>query len=264
MTTAKVKLSVFTKPWKTASIDELGEKVSGWGFDGIEFPIRDGFQVEPHEADKKLPLLVKQLGEYGLSVFSIASSTEERIFAACAESGVPMIRVMPRVSMEEGYLASVKRERAFLESLLPLCERYGVKIGVQQHCGDFIIDATGISQLLDGLDAGHIQAIWDAAHDGLTGRHPEHGLEIVWSQLGMVNFKNAFYRRTNGPEASVAEWETYFTTGTQGLASWSRIAAYLKKRGYDGVITLSAEYDDEERVDEYTATDVAYMKSLFA
>lgn len=262
MTETKVKFSVFTKPWRTLSIDELGQKIAGWGLDGIEFPLRPGYQVEPQAADKELPQLVKRLGEYGVKVFSVASSTEERIFAACAEAGVPMIRVMPKIEKEEGYWASFRKERANLESLLPLCEKYGVKIGVQQHCGDYITDTTGMFQLLDGLDSRYIRAILDAAHEGLTGRDPEYSLQIIWNQLGMVNFKNAYYRRTTGPEAK-AEWEVYWTTGPHGLSDWTKLAEGLKQRNYDGVITLSAEYTDEERVDEYTAFDAAYMKSLF-
>lgn len=41
-----MKYSVFTKPWKNLTVEELCEKVSGWGFDGIEFPLREGYQVE--------------------------------------------------------------------------------------------------------------------------------------------------------------------------------------------------------------------------
>ena len=43
----KVLFSVFTKPWRTLPLARLGEMVSGLGFDGIEFPLRPGYQVEP-------------------------------------------------------------------------------------------------------------------------------------------------------------------------------------------------------------------------
>ena len=44
------RYSVFTKPWKDISSDRFCELVSGMGFDGIEFPLRDGYQVTPANA----------------------------------------------------------------------------------------------------------------------------------------------------------------------------------------------------------------------
>ena len=44
---AKIKYSVFTKPWKELTVPELGKLVHELGFDGIEFPVRPGYQVEP-------------------------------------------------------------------------------------------------------------------------------------------------------------------------------------------------------------------------
>jgi len=79
----------------------------------------------------------------------------------------------------------------------------------------------------------------------------------------MVNLKNAFWLRTNGPEADCAEWKYYFTSGKQGLASWPRIIRYLKKRGYQGVICLTAEYSAHDQVDRLIAEDIAYVKKLF-
>lgn len=263
MTHPAVKLSVFTKPWKSQSIAEIGEKLAGLGFDGIEFPLRDGYQVEPKRAEQQLPKLARELAGFGLSVFSVASSTDEPIFAACAEASVPMIRIMANMALEEGYMASEQRERKYLDSLLPLCEKYDVQVGVQQHYGTSVIDAMGLLHLLEGLDSRYIKAVWDSAHDGLTGRAPEHGLDIVWSHLGMVNLKNAFYQRSNGPEAGQAEWKRYFTLGRHGMASWPRVAAYLQQRNYNGVVTMTAEYTDEHNVDEYIALDIAYVKSLF-
>jgi len=263
MSNSNIKLSVFTKPWKTETIAEIGEKISRLGFDGIEFPLRDGYQADPARADKELPRVAGELAKYNLSIFSVASTPDERVFEACAAASIPMIRIMANISHDIGYTASEAKERKYLHSLVPLCEKYKVKIGVQQHYGGSVISAMGLLHLLEGVESDYITAVWDSAHDGLTGQAPEHGLDIVWSRLGMVNLKNAFYQRTNGPEAAQAEWERHFTLGRHGMASWPRVAAYLKKRGYNGVVTMTAEYTDEDKVDEYLALDVAQVKSLF-
>lgn len=69
------KYSVFTKPWKDVPVDELIRIVTGMGYNSIEFPLRDGSQVCPAEAEEKLPKLVKQLGDAGIVIDDVASST---------------------------------------------------------------------------------------------------------------------------------------------------------------------------------------------
>jgi sugar phosphate isomerase/epimerase len=263
MASKGVQFSVFTKPWKTISVAELGKMVSGWGFDGVEFPLRDGYQVEPKDAEKRLPQLVKQLAEHNLKVFSVASTTDENIFAACAEAGVPIIRIMTRIE-KDGYRASVERMQRQLEQVVPLCEKYGVKVGIQQHYGNCVIDSSGLMQLVGKFDPRHIGGIWDAAHDALAGQQPEYGLDILTSHLCMANLKNAYYYRSNGPEAQVAEWKRYFTSGRNGLANWGRAAKFLQQQNYNGVVCLTAEYTAEHEVERLIAEDIVYAKSLFA
>jgi sugar phosphate isomerase/epimerase len=263
MTAKSISFSVFTKPWKTKSVWELGSFVSGMGFEGLEFPLRDGYQLEPDNADQ-LPQLVKQFADHGLQIFSVASDPNERVFAGCAEAGIPMIRIMPAIKHEHGYLASEKMAREQIDKLLPLCVKYGVKVGCQQHYGNNVVDSMGLLHLLEAYNSDHVGAIWDTAHDALAGQQPEFGLDIVWSHLCMVNFKNAYYKLLSGPEAESAAWKRYFTSGRHGLASWPRTSEYLKKRNYSGVICLSAEYSNEADVDRLIKEDIAYAKSLFA
>lgn len=258
----KYQYSIFTKPWKSLPLDELGKFVQSLGCDGIEFPLRKGFQVEPDNAITDLPKLVKKMNEYGLCVFSVAASTEEKIFAACQVAGVSIIRIMVPIDPQKGYMASEKEMKQELDKVVKLCEKYEVKVGIQHHYGTFISNSMETRHLIESYDPKYISAIWDAAHSGLAGEEPEFGLDILWSHLCMVNLKTAYYRQINGPEAKEALWERYFTTGRHGMSSWSRIAEYLKKRDYSGIICLPAEYTDEQNVGKYIEEDVKYVKSL--
>ena len=258
-----MKLAVFTKPWPQDSVPELARRVAALGFDSAEVPVRPGFQVEMASAERKLPELVSVFADHGLSVASVASELDERSFAACAGAGVGVIRIMAPIARGE-YLRSEEELRGRLVRAAPLCERYGVKIGVQQHYGDHVCDAAGLRLLLDGVDQRWAGVIWDAAHDALAGLEPENGLDLVWDRLLMVNLKNAYYERTNGPEASHAEWARHFTTGRHGLASWPRVLAELERRNYSGTVCLTAEYHDEGDVERLCKEDVEYVKSLVA
>lgn len=256
------EFAVFTKPWAMESIPALAGLVAKMGFGAAEVPVRPGFQVTPENVGRVLPELVSVFRDHGLRVASIASSLEESIFAACATADVSLIRIMGSVS-RGAYLQSEATLRARLRDVVPLCEEYGVCIGVQEHYGDNVSDAFGLRALLQDLDEHWIWAIWDAAHDALAGIPPETGLEIVWDRLAMVNLKNAYYERVNGPEADTAEWKRHFTSGRHGLASWPRIALELRRRNYSGTVCLTAEYQEHADVARLCTEDLWYAKELF-
>ena len=258
-----ITYSVFTKPWKTMSIEQLGELVSGLGFDGIELPVRPGFQVEPETVIRDLPKAARQLAERGVKICSVAGPADEKTIVACAEAGVPVIRTMARLDPAEGYVAGEARFRKEYDALVPLLDTHGVTLGVQNHCDWFVANALGLRALLRGYDPKHVAAVWDAAHEALNGSLPELAIDVIWPHLCMVNLKNAVWKRTNGPEAEAAEWRHYWTSGQHGLASWSRVVQELKRREYSGVVCLTAEYSDESAVERLIAGDIGFARSLF-
>lgn len=261
MSESRFLYSVFTKPWKMPA-PELGKFVHELGFDGIELPVRPGFQVEPENVARDLPKVARQLADNGVKIYSVAGPTDEATIAACGELEIPVIRVMISIR-NESYLAKVAQTQKEYDELIPLLEKHGVTIGVQNHCDNCVSNAMGLRHVVEKYDPEHIAAVWDAAHNALNGEPPELAIDIVWSHLCMVNLKNAFRRRRNGPEAEYAQWGVYWTSGRQGLASWPRVADELKKRNWRGVLCLTAEYSDHDSVDRLIAGDIAFAKSLF-
>jgi sugar phosphate isomerase/epimerase len=255
-----IAFSVFTKPWKLP-IEELVRHVSQLGFAGIELPVRPGFQVRPEHVARDLPIAARQLSEQGVQIFSVAGPTDEPMIATCGELGIPIIRIMAPIG-DDGYLATEARLQRELEALIPLLDKYGVTIGIQNHFGRYVCNASGLRHLVERFESRHVGIVWDCSHNALQGEDPELALDIVWSHLLMVNLKNAYWRRTSSPEAD-ARWDVYWTTGRQGLASWPRVVAELKRRQYQGVVCLTAEYSDEAAVNRFIAEDIAYAKELF-
>jgi sugar phosphate isomerase/epimerase len=228
--------SVFTKPWMELPGDELGRLVARLGFAGAEVPVRDAAYVTPARAEAELPKFTAQLRGEGIEPISVASDLSERVFAACAEAGVPMIRIMAELG-PDGYAASVRRNRVMLEQAAVLAERYDVQVGVQPHHGRFVSSTLGVLQLLDGLP-DTFKLLWDAAHDALAGDHPAVTLELGAERLGIVNLKNVQYVRTNGA------WKPYFVQAEDGLSDWSAVFAALQKLKYTGPICLTGQYSD--------------------
>ena len=263
MAESRKSFAVFSKPWKEMSVAELGEHLRTLGFDGVEFPVRPGYQVEPENVSDGLPKLATELAEYGVRIESVAGPTDEKTMAACAEAGVPIIRICVSIG-DEGYMATEAKLQKEYDALVPILDKHGVKLGIQNHCGRCVTDAMGVRHLIEKYDPKHFGVVWDAGHSGLCGEEPELGLDIAWSHLCMVNLKNALWRRSTGPEAENVEWRSYWTTGRHGLASWPRAVAELKRRNYDGPICLTAEYSDHDSVDRLIAEDIAFVKELFA
>ena len=228
--------SVFTKPWAGLPGDELGRLVAGLGFAGAEIPVRDTAYVTPATAETELSKFTAQLRAEGIEPISVAGDLSERVFAACAEAGVPMIRIMAELGTD-GYAASVRRNRVLLEQAAVLTERYDVQVGVQPHHGRFVASTLGVLQLLDGLPE-QFKLVWDAAHDALAGDHPAVTLELGAGRLGIVNLKNVQYVRSDGA------WKPYFVQADEGLSDWSAVFAALRKVKYSGPICLTGQYSD--------------------
>ena len=257
-----VSFSVFTKPWPHKSIDELGEFVAGLGFDGIELPVRPGYPVEPEDAGAELPRAAAKLEDLGVRITSVAGDADEAMIAACAEAGVPAIRICVEIG-EPDYCAGVARARRELEALVPVLDRNGVRLGVQNHSGPFVSHAVGLRQLLEPFEPRHVAAVWCPAHNALGGEFPDVAAGVLWPHLFQVKLKNAFWRRKTGPEAEDVLWRPHWTTGRQGLASWPWVAEELRKRRFEGVVCLDAEYDDHGSVDRLVAEDLSFARSLF-
>lgn len=257
-----IQFSVFTKPWKTTPVPELGRMVHRLGFDGVEFPVRPGFQVEAATIARDLPIAQQQLHDCGVGIFSVSTTPTPEAIRTCGKLGIPVIRVMVEIG-PEGYMATERRVQKEYQALLPVLRDAGVVLGVQNHNGNFIANAMGLRHLLEPFDPKVIAAVWDVAHNAVNGEALDLGLDIVWPHLTMVNFKNAFWRRTNGPEAETAAWDVFWTTGRHGQASWPQVATLLKQRGYAGVVCLPAEYTDEAAVDRLIAEDIVFAKTLF-
>ena len=259
--------AVFVKPWKNLALPELGRLVHDIGFDAVELPVRPGFACRPESIEIDLPEAVRILADCGVSVLNITADLaldDERLYVACAEAGVDLNRVMFRRG-ERNYWAAEDEARRQLDTAQPLCEQYHVRIGVQNHAGNFVPpNALGLYALLKDCDTRYVGAIWDAAHEALEGMEPEPALDVMDGFLYIVNLKNGYWMRSSGPEAERAEWKYYWTSGKQGRADWPRVVAKLKRMGYDGPICLTAEYSDPTAVDRLIAEDFAYAQSLFA
>ena len=257
-----ITFSMFTKHWNNHSIPELGDLAKRLGFDGIELPVRPNYPVTPENVETNLLTASKQLADQGINITSVAGPTNEGTIAACAEAGIPVIRTSVAIT-DIGYLASVEKAKQEFDEMVPLLEKHNVAVGIQNHCDQWVCNAMGLRDIVAPHNPKQIGVVWCAAHNALNGEDPDMAIDIIWSHLSQVKFKNAFWDRQVGPEAEDVRWRPFWTTGRQGLASWTWVAEELTKRGYNGVVCLDAEYNDEQSTERLIADDLAFAKTLF-
>ena len=271
--------SVFTKPWKNLSLDELGALVSNMGFDAVEYPLRDGYQVQPADGVEGIKKLTKTLAKSNVKVTSLASGIDvqttdgkgeaagvnETVFAGCGETGIPIIRICQSLNRDLGYHENMDALHRKYDAILPYCKKYNVTLGIQMHQGSAEINGSWDSYMfLKDYDPKYIAAVWDAGHAGLAGESPRYGLDCLWDHLCMVNFKAAYWQRRNPAAlAEEAQWGACWVPARNGMGSWKEAVEYLKKRGYRGTVCLPAEYSDEPNVEKYIREDIKYIKGLF-
>jgi sugar phosphate isomerase/epimerase len=266
-----IELGVFTKPW-TDDIERVAERMVKLGVNAIELPIRPGYQVTPENVATALPKAVRALESYGLTICSAAAPLDDVIVSACGDNGVTLIRTMVSVDLEKArYAATIAQHRARWDALIPLLDKTGVRIGVQNHSGNAVGSAIGLYHVMERYDPRHVCAILDMAHCGVAGEPVELSVDLLWERMpGLVNFKNAYRERVNGPEDSEAVFRTHWTTGRHGAYSWSGLVAELRRRDFKGTFVLPAEYFDPsgepqrmgDDVLPYLETDVEYLRSL--
>ena len=97
-----MKIILNSKFFSELSVERLGEKAAELGYDGIDLNIRPGHSVDPDNVTEVLPGAIKVWEGQGL-VCPLATAPVtmtdpqapevERMYAACAEAGVPRIKI---------------------------------------------------------------------------------------------------------------------------------------------------------------------------
>jgi sugar phosphate isomerase/epimerase len=266
-----IKLAVFTKPW-TDAIEAVADRMVTLGVQAIELPVRPGYQVTPETARAAMPAVMRILEGRGLSICSVAGPLDDDIIIACGDNGIPIVRTMVAVELANASFAdTIAQHRARYDQLIPLLDKTGVRLGVQNHSGNAIGSAIGLHHLMERYDPKHVCAILDMAHCAVAGEPIELCVDLLWARMpNLINFKNAYRERVNGPEEAEAVFRTHWTTGRHGAYSWSALVNELRRRSFTGTFVLPGEYSDPngqpqrmgDDVLPYLSTDVAYLRGL--
>lgn len=262
-----MELIYFTKFLKGYSPQKVGETAKAMGFDGLDLAIRPGQCVEPENASDTLPRAMKIWRSQGLTVPLATLNGDandprnkniERIFAACAEGNVRLIKLgywlwkqtnWPGAQLS--YWKGVELIRESLSQFQRLGEKFGVRSLVHTHSDNYYgMNASSARHLVSGFDPRYVGIYLDPSHLALNGEVLPMAIDICGEYLHMVAAKNACYIPTE--EASEQGVATFKHDGCQlyqGLVNWPEAIKALKAVGYDGPLSLHGEYSGPDDLD---------------
>jgi len=122
------------------------------------------------------------------------------------------------------YDTAYERATEFIKTALPLAEKAGVTIAVENVCNKFLLSPLEMRAFVDQFGSSHVGVYFDVANTMAFG-YPEHWIEILGSRIKRIHFKD--YRR------NVATVDG-FCDLLSGDVNWPAVVAALRKVGYDG------------------------------
>jgi sugar phosphate isomerase/epimerase len=173
------KVCVFTKPFNSLSFDELAERMSELGVDGIEAPIRAGGHVEPEQVEDQLPALHEALKKRGLEITLMASDVNDpndpltrRLLRTAATLGIERYRMKYfKYDLKKSVTEQIQSWRPQLRDLAALNHEFGIQGLYQNHAGTTYFGAAiwDLRMGLDGISPDDIGVAYDIRHATVEG-----------------------------------------------------------------------------------------------
>ena len=248
-----MKVVFFAKPLRGVDIPAVVERTKALEADGVEWPVREGFAVNPGNVRKALPQLVKAMASEGLCVALCSCETRfvdaaapyvEPMLATMAEHKVPYLKLgyFGYQPGQEDYWRAVARARGVLDAWRKLAEKHGVTVCCHTHSGLYLgSNAAGLMQLIRGFDPKHIAGYLDTGHLAVGGEEFPIACAMTGPYLKIVGVKDMKKVRAEEDGQTTAKVEG-FPLG-QGAVDVARAFRTLTEAGFDGPVSVHFEYE---------------------
>ncbi|MBT4977345.1 MAG: sugar phosphate isomerase/epimerase [Gemmatimonadetes bacterium] len=238
------------------SPEALADKVAGLGYDGVDLCVREGHPVDPENVGQVLPGAVASLRDAGLSCPLVSAPTTlmepddptaEKLYAACAEAGVPRIKIGYWYCNEgDDYWAVLDRAKEGLAGFARLSERYGVQTCCHTHSGPCLgSNCAGLMHLIGDFSPRDVGAYPDFGHMALDGEDLAMGLSMIAGHLSIAAAKDATHV---GQADTVPPRGPIFTHVGAGSVDWRRALRLLAEMEFSGPLVVHTEYSFAEAI----------------
>ncbi len=241
--------------WSFSGPDDLAGKLRlarEAGFEGFEIDLSEDGPVNLNSTAGELKAVRRLFDEAGLEPSGLASGLYwgtnpvsadpavreraarilEREIECAAALGIDTILVVPGTVGADfipggetvPYHLAYDRAREFLQGALPLAEKLGVTLGVENVWNKFLLSPLEMRGFIDSFQSAAVGSYFDVGNALATG-YPEHWIEILGDRIKRVHFKD--YRRNVGSVDGFVEI-------LSGDVDWPAVMRALGAAGYDG------------------------------
>lgn len=265
---------MFTKHLTGYSLDEIIAGIQRVGIDGADLCVRPGYPVNPENCATELPAAAKRFADQGLAIAIVttpggftdpAVDYAEAMFAACAEAGIPAIKLGYWTwAKDPGYWPLLDECRKKLDGFAALAEKHGVKACVHNHSGNTMgCNSSAAMNLVNHCDPAHVGIFCDVGHLCLVGEQLPMAIDIAWDYIQLFALKDLIW--VNEPGKLDTRRGLKVMPFGYGFVEWGTFIAELKARGYDGALSFHCEYGGypPESILDQAAIDVRFFRELW-
>jgi sugar phosphate isomerase/epimerase len=278
-----MQLILFSKFLKDKDVPGLIETARRLGLDGYDLAVRDGYVVNPGNVKTELAKLVKALAKEKLAVPMVTGPGDlvradhpaaAPIIAAAGEAGVKHLKLgygsfYPEKN--EDYWRTVDAMRRDLAAWEALGRKHGVKVCYHTHSATphchMGINCCGLMHFLRGFDPNFIGAYIDPGHMTNDGEPFAIGVAIVKPYLALVALKDVLIAREESTQSrDEGTKSVQWVAAGEGCVPWSAVFAELIRVGFDGPLSIHAEFENAGP-DDFAAKlerEVAYFRRKLA
>jgi len=277
-----MKFSVFTVSTPDWTPEQTVQKLSGQGWDGVEWRVADqqadseiGFwsgnraTLPLENLEEHLEVVIDstrnaQLEFVGLGGYQVCDDYAglERMLRAASRAGARHIRVKPPTFRPGHYREQLHAARGNFEWISDRARHHQVKALVELHQDTIISSPSAAIRVLDGLNANDVGVIHDIGNAVIEGHEGFlSGLEILGEYLAHVHVKNAVWKPNGRKPDGAAIWKPTWVPLKSGQVDIRYYFECLKSIGYDDWVS-SEDFSTEKALEDRLLDNLEYLKNV--
>jgi len=237
---------------QTLSVDDRFKLAHDIGIDGFEVPpVSDAAEIKAmRAASEKTGVAVHSIifGGWQTPLSSADSARAQQCadelknaLQSAKELGADGVLLVPAVvNAETRYADAYKRSQERLKPVIPVAEKLGVRILIEDVWNNFLLSPLEFARYIDELDSPYLQAYFDVGNVVAFG-WPEDWIRTLGHRIKKVHLKDF----KKGPRQ--------FVNLLDGDVNWPEVRKALTEVGFTGFMTA-----------ELSGGDEAYLRDLAA
>jgi len=266
-----MKVSIYSLSASDKTPEQVVELAQKYGCEGIEWWCREKGHIDTGNLESSAKRIVQVMRDSGLEVAGLApyfkfSETEEEIketFGVARIIGAKNIRCHSYSFTGETPVADLMRKQRFwlAETVLPVAERFGVRVVIEQHHYQICCTPNACRQLVEGLPVEMVGVIWDPGNSLFEGySRPEYALSVLGKYLAHVHIKSAKPVSEGEGIPTGRKYPMLWGKLADGDLDWDGIITALYKVGYQGFLSL--EDLDQRPSETKIIEDIPYLRNI--